>query len=154
MPYICQRCGGRFTRAQRGAGHCPHRGVPFETAELVALCIGLICTYFITLVLPEALAALAHASTWQMPSDTIVLARATIAGGLLIGALLTLSARFALWQGAALRRRRWLRLLWLAAAPGVLYAGAVLIAGVAFVALRQRRPLRHALTQFLAESAA
>ncbi len=145
----CQRCGQRFPRALRATGACPCCGTAFETAELVALCIGLTCSFLLALALPELLLALRHPGSWQSPSNTVVLVRATVCTTLLAGGLLFLSARYALWQGAALKVHPWLRLLWLAAFPGLAYAGAVLLAGVAFVALQQRWPLRRSLALFV-----
>ena len=150
MPYICKRCQQHFPRALRAHGACPHCRTPFETAELTALCIGLSISFVLALLLPELLAALRHPGTWHAPSNTVVLVRATVVSVLLAGGVLILSARYALWQGAALAAHPWLRLLWLLALPGALYAGLVLLAGVAFVSLTQRQPPRRSLAVFLA----
>jgi hypothetical protein len=151
MPYTCKRCQHHFPRALRAAGACPHCGIPFETAELTALCIGLTLSFLLALVLPELGRALLHPGSWHGPSDTVVLVRAALVTVVLAAGVLFLSAKYALWQGAALTAHPRLRLLWLAAFPGAVFAGLVLLVGVAFVALKHRQPPRRSLTVFLAE---
>jgi hypothetical protein len=149
MPYTCLHCRAPFPRALRAAGACPHCGTLFETAELVALCIGLTLSFLLVLVFPELL-RLIGAGAWHAPSDTTVLVRAVMYAVLVGGGVLALSARYALWQGAALREQPWLRLLWVLALPGALYAGLVLLVGVTFLALRHRQRPHRAFRIFLA----
>jgi len=151
MANTCKRCQQPLPRSLRVAGACPHCGAAFDTAELIALCIGLTCSFVLALVSPELVTALLHPGSWHAPSDTVVLVRVMVLTTVLVGGLVFLSAKYALWQGAALSAHRWLRLLWVVAFPGLLYVGLVLAVGVTVVALRQRRPLQHSLAVFLEE---
>jgi hypothetical protein len=150
MPHVCLRCHAPFTREQRAAGRCPHCDTAFETAELVALCIGLTCSYMLLLVLPELLGMLFNGGSWQAPSEQVVILRAAAAGAVVVGTVLLLAWKATLWQGASFTVRPWLRLLWIVAFPGLLYAGLVLAAGVGYLCLTRRWPPRRALGLFLA----
>jgi hypothetical protein len=149
MPGTCKRCRGGFTREKRTAGRCPICGAVFETAELIALCIGLTCTYLLTLVSPELWTFLSHGGAWTAPSDQLLLVRACAATAPMAGGLLVLSYRYSLWQGEALNAHPHLRLLWLPAAPGLLWAGLVLAVGVAYLAARRRLSPRASFAAFL-----
>jgi hypothetical protein len=149
MRYICLGCSGPITVVQRRAGHCPQCGQVFETAELVALCIGLTCSYLLALVLPELLPWLFLTHAWHNPSDTAVLLRATAEAVVLVPLLPWLSRRYTLWQGIALQQQPALRLLWLLGFPGLLFASVVLTGGVGYLSLLHRWAPGRAFSAFL-----